>query len=116
MNNATVLINKMINHFNVSTLQALANEINTTQSAISKWRLNNNIDRIAKKCKELRIYNEIFNDFNLNKENKKDNIFINEILLEKINVLSSSYGLSINAYVEYLILEDLKRINDKLTS
>jgi hypothetical protein len=103
MNNATVLINKMINHFNVSTLQALANEINTTQSAISKWRLNNNIDRIA-------------NDFNLNKENKKDNIFINEILLEKINVLSSSYGLSINAYVEYLILEDLKRINDKLTS
>ena len=74
INQAEILIDNLLSHYNVSTYSELASKINTTQQSISRWKLRNSINDIKKKCKELGIYNEIFKDLNtsFNKNIKKE--------------------------------------------
>lgn len=56
-----------MNFYTVFTMKELSEKIGISQQAISKWKNNNSIVAIKKKCRELGIYNEIFGDLNLNK-------------------------------------------------
>ena len=58
-----IIINKLINYFNVFSINELANKLDISQQAISKWKKNNSINAIKKRCRELEIYDEIFIDF-----------------------------------------------------
>lgn len=58
-----IIINKLINYFNVFSINELANKLDISQQAISKWEKNNSINAIKKRCRELEIYDEIFIDF-----------------------------------------------------
>lgn len=58
-----IIINKLINYFNVFSINELANKLDISQQAISKWKKNNSINTIKKRCRELEIYDEIFIDF-----------------------------------------------------
>jgi transcriptional regulator with XRE-family HTH domain len=59
---ADIFIQKMMEHFNVFTLNELADKIGISQQAISGWKKKNAILAIKKRCRELGIYNDIFGD------------------------------------------------------
>lgn len=60
--NADFYIERLLNHYNISTISELAQILNTKQTSISSWRARNSINAIKKKCRELGIYKEIFED------------------------------------------------------
>ncbi|MFY9078237.1 hypothetical protein OZY32_02245 [Aliarcobacter cryaerophilus] len=62
--NAEQLIDKLMAYYNVFSMHELSSKIGISQPAISKWKNNNSIVAIKKKCRELDIYNEIFGDLN----------------------------------------------------
>ncbi len=64
INQAELLIDKLLNYYNVSTYSDLGIKINVSQANISSWKIRNSVNAIKNKCKELGIYNEIFGDFN----------------------------------------------------
>ncbi len=64
--NAEQLIDKLMSYYNVFSMHELSSKIGISQPAISKWKMNNSIVAIKKKCRELGIYNEIFGDLNSN--------------------------------------------------
>lgn len=67
--NAEQLIDKLMSYYNVFSMHELSSKIGISQPAISKWKNNNSIVAIKKKCRELGIYNEIFGDLNSNINN-----------------------------------------------
>ena len=64
-NEAIFLIEKLLNYYNLTSLQKLAEKLNIKQSSLSSWKSSNSVNAIKKKCRELGIYDEIFviNDF-----------------------------------------------------
>ena len=60
-----VIIDRLFDYFEVTSIQDLAEKMNVSQPTISKWKTRNAISAIKKRCRELGIYNEIFviNDF-----------------------------------------------------
>ena len=62
--NAKELIENIMEYYQVHTLSDLSKKMGIGQPAISKWKSNNSINTIKKKCRELGIYNEIFGDIN----------------------------------------------------
>lgn len=64
MNETEFYIEKLLNHFNVTTISDLAEVMDTKQSSISSWKIRNSISAIRKKCRELGIYKEIFGELN----------------------------------------------------
>jgi transcriptional regulator with XRE-family HTH domain len=77
--NAEKLIERLMSFFNVFSLHELADKLGISQPAISKWKKTNSIIAIKKKCRELGIYNEIFDDFNSNVNNLQNSEFNNSI-------------------------------------
>lgn len=67
--NAEKLIERLMSFFNVFSLHELADKLGISQPAISKWKKANSIMAIKKKCRELGIYNQIFEDLNSNINN-----------------------------------------------
>lgn len=59
---ADFFINKMMKYYDVHTIIELSKILGIGQPAISKWKINNSINTIKKKCRELDIYDEIFGD------------------------------------------------------
>lgn len=55
---------KMMNFYNSATIKQLANAVNTLPSTVSNWHQRKSISAIKKKCRELGIYDEIFNSSN----------------------------------------------------
>jgi hypothetical protein len=49
-------------YYNVNTISELAEIMKIGQPAISKWRNNNSINPVKKKCRELGIYDKIFSE------------------------------------------------------
>ena len=76
INEAEILIEKLLNYFNLTSLQELANKFNIKQSALSSWKSRNSVNAIKKRCRELGIYSEIFGDLNFssNENQKNENI------------------------------------------
>ena len=70
INEAEILIEKLLNYFNLTSLQELANKFNIKQSALSSWKSRNSVNAIKKRCRELGIYNEIFGNLNSNINNQ----------------------------------------------
>lgn len=60
MNEAEILIEKLMNYYGVFTISELGKQIDITQPSISQWKKKNYVKAIATKCKELGIYDEIF--------------------------------------------------------
>ncbi|KLE02924.1 hypothetical protein [Aliarcobacter butzleri] len=75
---ASYLIDKIMNFYEVSTLTELSKKLDIGQPAITKWKKNNSIMAIKKKCRELGIYNDIFANIDskiledLNKEQQEE--------------------------------------------
>ena len=61
-------IKKLMDYYHVETITELSIKLEVGQPTISKWRKNNSYNSIIKKCKQLNIYDEIFNDLEENKD------------------------------------------------
>jgi transcriptional regulator with XRE-family HTH domain len=55
-----IIFEKLFNYFQTSTIRELSEKINMSESTVSKWRQRKSINAIKKKCRELGIYEEIF--------------------------------------------------------
>lgn len=63
LRNASDLVDRLMEYYDVTTISELAEKINIRHQAISKWRKNNSVDAIKKRSKELGLYNYLFDDF-----------------------------------------------------
>ncbi len=75
MNEIELIFDKLYSYFNVATITELAQKLDMSQPAVTNWIRRNSISAIKKRCRELGIYNEIFEDFNsnINYQTIKDN-------------------------------------------
>ena len=81
--------------YNIHTLSELAVELKTTQPTISSWKKRNSINAIKKKCRELQIFDEVFDENELLDELdvKKDFLIIsNSIELRLIKKKKDSFN------------------------
>ena len=102
INQAELLIDKLLNFHKVSNVAELSTKINTSQKTISNWKIRNSVNAIKKKCKELGIYNEIFGDF--------------DKAVQKIEVLEKSlFNDNINKTLEIIntMTKDNKELENK---
>ena len=90
---ATITIQKMMDYFNVSSIQDLAQKMNVSQPTISKWKNRNAISAVKKRCRELGIYNEIFADLNLSSNSY---IYVDEIKQSRERLYAARQRKNVN--------------------
>lgn len=108
-NKASLLIEKMMKHYEIFTISELGIKIGVSQPYISAWKKNNNIKAIMKKCKKLGIYSEIFNEITI--ENKK--LLGGDILSEYFSELKMAAKI---VDKEKDLIEDIKELIKKYKS
>jgi hypothetical protein len=59
------ILDKLMSHYQVSTISHLAQKMEISQQTISAWKSRNSITAIKKRCRELGVYEEIFRDINV---------------------------------------------------
>lgn len=62
MNDSVEIIEKLFTYYKVTNVSQLSKKMNTSQATISNWKVRNSINAIKKRCRELDIYEEIFNE------------------------------------------------------
>jgi len=78
MLNAEDYIYKLYSYFEIeANNKLLAKKINTTPQTISNWKQRDAISAIKKKCRELGIYNDIFDDINIQNNSIQNTQYIN---------------------------------------
>ena len=110
--NAEQLIDKLMAYYNVFSMHELSSKIGISQPAISKWKNNNSIVAIKKKCRELGIYNEIFGDLNM--QNIQNQIIDTQNGINSFNNFSASNKQNIdskNILQDEEVIKVIKSIN-----
>ncbi|MGJ0317059.1 hypothetical protein NG754_11080 [Aliarcobacter cryaerophilus] len=102
--NAEQLIDKLMAYYNVFSMHELSSKIGISQPAISKWKNNNSIVAIKKKCRELDIYNEIFGDLS-----KETNNFQNTNFSGNSSGVDNSNNKNINSSNDDLDCDDFTK-------
>ena len=65
------ILERMMEYYVVTSHSELADKLGIIPQNISKWKTRNSIDAVKKKCRELGIYSEIFEDINMQKRMKE---------------------------------------------
>ncbi|ASC93629.1 MULTISPECIES: helix-turn-helix domain-containing protein [Sulfurospirillum] len=60
--NANYFIDRLLDYYKVATIVALSSKMQISQQTITSWRTRNSVSAIRKKCRELGIYHDIFNN------------------------------------------------------
>lgn len=110
-NEAIFLIEKLLNYYNLTSLQELAEKLNIKQSSLSSWKSRNSINAIRNKCRELGIYNEIFGDLNSNVNN-----FHNSNINKAFDLSSNSHSQDSINIGNNLICEQVLKMNQTIVS
>ncbi len=110
------LFEKLLSFYGVKTVTDLANKLNVTRSTVSGWKNRQAVGTVL----EFLFINDpkaliyIFSsDIKTQNDTNKDEIKINDILLDKAQIEASKFGLNINSYIEHLIIQDLNKQKDK---
>jgi len=98
------IIKKMMDFYNVLTIKELAETIGISQQAISKWKNNNSIMAIKKRCRELGIYNEIFGNLEIYQDLELGRRIYSD---EEIKQMEKECN---EGYIQYLELQN-RRLN-----
>lgn len=116
------IFERLFNFFNVSTITELSKLLDIGQPAITKWKKNNSISAIKKRCRVLGIYNDIFGDLNSNNnqinKSKIENFSINIVSYNNINMKKiirdwgiQGYGITVGVIL-YLKENDTLNLTD----
>jgi hypothetical protein len=96
MQNVVDILDKLFSYYKVTNVAELSIKIETSQATISSWKTRNSINAIKKKCRELGIFEDIF-------QNDTQNISYNELVEEELERMYR------------ILLDDTKyRLKDKL--
>ena len=92
-------------HFDVSTIRDLSKKIDMSESTVSKWGQRNSINAIKKKCRELKIYDEIFGTTNTQEisKNTRDIELENKSDLSKYFTALQSVAIATNKEDELIL-------------
>ena len=101
---ASYLIDKIMNFYGVSTLTELSKKLDIGQPAITKWKKNNSIMAIKKRCRELGIYNEIFGNLEIYQDLELGRRFYSDEEIKQMEKESNE------GYIQYLELQN-RRLN-----
>ena len=93
-----------MNFYGVSTLTELSKKLDIGQPAITKWKKNNSITAIKKRCRELGIYNEIFANLEIYQDLELGRRFYSD---EEIKQMEKECN---EGYIQYLELQN-RRLN-----
>lgn len=63
-NSIEILLDRLMSYYKVSTISDLATQMKISQQTISAWKSRGSINAIKKRCRELGIFDEIFQDLN----------------------------------------------------
>lgn len=106
---------KLLSFYKVKTVTDLADKLNVTRSTVQGWKNRQAIGTVL----EFLFINEssaliyIFNSNRTNNKSQNDTnkneIKINDTLLEQAKNEASKFGLELNSYIEHLIIQDLKK-------
>ncbi len=120
MLNSENLIERLLSYYNVSSVAELSPLINTSQATISNWKIRNSVNAIKKKCRELRIYQDIFGDINVQKIMNNDGQLAQHVGSDQINhshvtnknneVDLATYNLFLEAYEKAVSEDNLKKL------
>ena len=96
---------KLFEYYNVFSMHELAAKLDISQPAISKWKKNNSIMAIKKRCRELGIYNEIFGSFSENvltfsMSNTQKKLNIIETMIKDDKELEDKFNEYLKAFIE----------------
>ena len=108
---ATNYIEKIMDYYEVHTITELSKILGIGQPAITKWKINNSILPIKKKCRELGIYNEIFGDLNTN-----INHFQNSNINKAFDLSSNSHSQDSINIGNNPICEQISKMNQTIVS
>ncbi len=122
LRNASDLVDRLMEYYDVTTISELAKKIDIGQQAISKWRKNNSIEAIKKKSRELGqgLYSYLFNDFEVDLFQSSEYDYVPKY--EKQRILEQNckkYGVKLetveikNKRLLYLIQQIDKYANEK---
>jgi len=118
--NAEFLIEKLLNFYKVSNVAELSTKINTSQKTISNWKIRNSVNAIKKKCRELDIYDEIFSNSHIVKQ---EDFFIDIMSYSNINMKKiiknwgiQGYGIAIGIILYLKEKGTLENADDLKTS
>lgn len=107
--NAEQLINKLMAYYNAFSMHELSSKIGISQPAISKWKNNNSVIAIKKRCRELGIYDEIFNNSKISNKEEIEDKTTND--LSKYFIALQSVASATNKEDE--LIEDIKILMKK---
>ncbi len=62
MNDINSILNKLLEYYDIDTMAELSEILKVSQPTISKWKSRNTIIPIKRKCKEIGIYEKIFDN------------------------------------------------------
>ena len=106
------IFDRLFDYYNVYSIQDLATSMNVSQSTVSQWKSRNTISAIEKKCREIGIYKEIFDDNSQEISKKSDEIESeNKSDLSKYFTALQSVAIATNKEDE--LLTDIKKLIKK---
>ena len=85
------ILDKLFDYYNVNSIIDLANKMEVSQPAISKWKTRNSVNAVKKKCRELGIYKEIFESEDLKNTYNVQRADVNHKLLTAFKRRSLGY-------------------------
>lgn len=112
-NEINAIFDRLHSFYGVSSISDLAIKMNTTQPTISNWKSRNSITAIKKRCRELGIYDNIFDNINItyNIESGNNPISHNE------GTVHNTFGLVNNPkgdlFEEYKKIETLAQLPEQ---
>lgn len=97
---AGTAIEKLLSHYKASSYDELSSKIITPAGTISKWKQRNSINAIKKKCRELGIYEYIFDNIEAidNRES------INKEVLDIVEVAHAIYSKNASKEEDFINL------------
>ena len=112
MNDIDSILSKLLIYYDVDTLSELAEILDVTQPTISKWKARKAIIPIKNKCKELGIYEEIFNDLEFS---EFDKIKILKQQCKKYDISTNFFIYDIKKTLNIIetMIKNNKKIEDK---
>lgn len=96
------VFDRLFDFYKINSLVELSTIFGISQPALSQWKSRNSISAVKKKCRELGIYDKIFQEKNIhNEENSQQkNINFNENYYDLENEDNDNYYIKLNRKIE----------------
>ena len=107
------IFDKLFDFYKVTSLVELSAKLNISQPALSHWKARSSVNAIKKKCRELKIYDEIFGVINTQEISKKSDEIESEKNIDLSKYFTALQSVAIATNKEDELLTDIKKLIKK---